>query len=803
MQFFFQLILPPTPRILGFYLYICVCFCLFSPIKIKAQLSAQPASKEPLPIKILESSAKEIFAAIQQQDTNEQQQVLTLTRLRDRYYGIYGPKKTIIMLEKLVDFSNQNNIYNALANYAINNLATEYTTDKTIPKEKITNFIATCEEKFLYFSAKNDCNASKYLLICATIKEENLLECKKYLDKAYNEAKKANCYESMVAALMNTSVSLYEKQKDYLKALNTRLQAVHLIDSFSREKKVDFDYMYHIDIYERTANLHYKVNNYDLALIQWQKCLDLLTTNKAQKSRLHVFITNNIGLCHLKMNVSEKAFMYFEKAVELAKITKDTVWVGIASGNIGDLFVAKKEYQKALSYLNEDAKTSIKYKEFDNATKTILQIAECYLNLENPPQARMYLDSTERMLKKHSVFIEQRLSNDMLQIRAKLHKNWLNYYIKTNDKTLSEAYFQSFLAIQDSINKFKKTELLSTTQRVFDAEYEDAQKRIKELENDQTSLKTIIFTIIFTALALIGAGFIRNSRMKLNVIATKNRELIITSQANNQKINDLEIIEEQSKSITASIEYAKIIQQSILPSHAHINKILENKNNYIIYQPKDIVSGDFYWIEQKQDKIIMVLADCTGHGVPGAMMSMLANELLHKKVFQKNTLEPEILLKDIYVMLKKRLNMKETKRYDGMDIAMLVYDKNTKILNFASVGSVCACYVRDNMLLEFPRNKIYVPMLLLENTEIPDFEKFSITLDKPTQCYMFSDGITDQFDAGYRKKFGKKKFLELLQTMQEIPLNQQKHHIETVMNDWRKDAPQTDDMSLLAFQLNN
>ena len=145
--------------------------------------------------------------------------------------------------------------------------------------------------------------------------------------------------------------------------------------------------------------------------------------------------------------------------------------------------------------------------------------------------------------------------------------------------------------------------------------------------------------------------------------------------------------------------------------------------------------------------------------------------------------------------------MKETKRYDGMDIAMFVYDKNTKILDFASVGSVCACYVRDNIVSEFPRNKVYVPMLLIENTEISDFEKFSIELDKKTKFYMFSDGITDQFDEGYKKKFGKKNLLNLIQQTQEMTLNQQKNHIETIINDWKKDAPQTDDISLLGFEI--
>ena len=136
-----------------------------------------------------------------------------------------------------------------------------------------------------------------------------------------------------------------------------------------------------------------------------------------------------------------------------------------------------------------------------------------------------------------------------------------------------------------------------------------------------------------------------------------------------------------------------------------------------------------------------------------------------------------------------------------MDIAMLVYDKKNKILDFASVGSVCACYVKDNVVNEFPRNKLYVPMLLIENTEIPDFEKFSIELDEKTRFYMFSDGITDQFDSEYRKKFGRKKFLDLLHQAQEMPLNQQKNHIETIINDWKKDAPQTDDISLLGFEI--
>ena len=796
-----KIYLPTIQFVFVCCLAICASHTLSAQMQLATQIPTQLPFKLTLPAKLLESSAQEIFRTLQQHEKEEEKQLTTLVNMKYIYSRTYGTKKTVLMLEKLADFLNENNIYNSITNRVLNDLAIEYLLDTATPKEKITSFIATCEKKFLHFSAKKDCNASKYLLLCARINEKNLPKCQKYLDKAYKEAQKTNCYESMVESVVHKSVYLYEKHKDYASALSTRLHAVQLIDSFNREKKIRLDYKYYVDLYEQTANLHYKVNNYQLALAQWEKCLNLLAINEIKQSRSYVFITNNIGLCHFKMDNYEKALSYFENTIQIAKNTKDTMWVGIANGNIGDVFVAKKQYNAALSYLNVDAKTSIQFKEYDNATKTILQIAECYVNLENTTKARIYLDSTERMLTQHYALIASRLSNDVLQIKLKLHKNWVDYYIKTDNKKLTEMYFKSFLAIGDSINKFQTSEKLSNTQKTFDSEYEKAQKRIKALENEQISLKTIIFTIAFFTLLLIGCLFLRDSRMKMRITNTRNKQLIAVAQANSQQISDLEIIKEQSKSITASIEYAKIIQQSILPSNLHINKILENKTFFTIYQPKDIVSGDFYWIQQKQDKIIIVLADCTGHGVPGAMMSMLANELLHKKVFQKNILEPEIMLKDLYIMLKKRLNMKETKRYDGMDIAMLVYDKNTKILDFASVGSVCACYVKDNIVNEFPRNEIYVPMLLLEDTEIPDFEKFSITLDKPTKFYMFSDGITDQFDSEYRKKFGKKSFVNLLQQTQEIPLNQQKNHIETVISDWKKDAPQTDDISLLGFEV--
>ena len=793
---------------LGSFLYI---FCQTNAqAQLKAHLQMQPVTqlvtqvqnKAPLSITLLESSAEDIIATLQAHETNERQQAITLTNLRNQYFGLYGSAKTIQVFQKLANYINQNNIYNDLTDYILDNLVNEYLAISTTPKEKFIALITVFEEKFYLLAAQNNCRAIKYMLLCAEIEENNFAKCKNYLEKAYQQAQKDNCYEGQISTLVSKSTFLYERNKDYVAVLNTRLEALALMDSFTKKKNLTFDYMYQVDIYEKTAFIHYKVNNYDLALEKWTKCLELLHLNKTQKNRFTTTITNNIGLCHFKMNDYDKAFTYFENTIQLAKDTKDTVWVGIASGNIGDIFLAKKQYEKALPYLNEDAKTSIKYKEHDNTTKTILQIAECHLHLQNPAQARVYLDSTERMMKKYNYFIELRFSNDVMQMRAKLHKNWLDYYVQTDNKPLIKTYLSSFLGLQDSLMKFRKGEQLSNVQKVYDVEHEKDQQRIKDLEKEQMSLKTLVFIVAFGALFLVGMFLIRNSRMKLRVINIKNKQLIAVAEANRQQIDTLELLEEQSKSITASIQYAKIIQQSILPSHLHINKILENKTFFTVYQPKDIVSGDFYWIQQKHDKIIMVLADCTGHGVPGAMMSMLANELLHKKVFQKNVLEPNILLKDLYMMLKKRLNMKETKRYDGMDIAMLVYDKNTKILDFASVGSVCACYVKDNVVVEFPRNKVYVPMLLVENAEIPDFGKFSIQLDKTTQFYMFSDGITDQFDAEYRKKFGRKKFLELLQDLQEMPVNEQKHYIETVMNDWKKDAPQTDDISLLAFEIN-
>ena len=759
-------------------------------------------SDENIPKNLLDNDAKYIFETIQKTEKNTIKQTRILATLMDSYYNFTEVEKSTKKAEELANYAEKYYYNTDLGIIAFTILGEKYIVNKNIPANTITNFKARCTVLYEKLHKNNDCHATDYMIILARFSFDNIITYKKILERAYKEAKERKCPFATIEVLINKANLLYVYHYDAYGAVAARIEAVHIMDSLAVSNKKLFDEQHFSELYMGLANIHYKVGNYDDAIKYWQKADKLLSNdNRRQK----IQITNNIGLSYEKKEEYNTSIKYFENALQFAQNQKDSVWIGLATGNIGDVLILQKKYQKAISYLETDVYYSLKFNELDNACISLVNMSECYLELKNSKKTFDYLTQATNIIQENEHFIRFRNTDNILSTKLKLYKGWLNYHIKVSNQPVIEAYYFKLNSLRDSVSALQKGEKLSVLQKTYDLEYTNSQKRIKELEDENITTKNIFIVSSVVLFFLLGLFWLRNYQIKVKFKIAQNKqkmvELVAESTINKQKIDYLETIEAQNREITASIEYAKIIQQSILPSNKQVNEILGNEQFFTIYQPKDIISGDFYLLKQKADKIIIILADCTGHGVPGAMMSMLANELLHKEISQNTHLEPNILLQNIYVQLKKRLNMKETKRYDGMDIAMIIFDKTTKILDFASVGSVSGCYVKNNIIKEFPRNKIYVPMLLLENHPFPAFQEFSMELDKTTRFYVFSDGIIDQFDSISTKKFGKKRLLIVLQDIQKMQLNKQKNYIETVIKNWKKDAPQTDDISLLVFEI--
>ena len=257
-----------------------------------------------------------------------------------------------------------------------------------------------------------------------------------------------------------------------------------------------------------------------------------------------------------------------------------------------------------------------------------------------------------------------------------------------------------------------------------------------------------------------------------------------------------EEIIEKNKSITDSIEYALHIQRAMLPLKDKIDNALPV--NFILYRPKDIVSGDYYWFAETDKKIIITAADCTGHGVPGAFMSMIGSQILTEIVTDGITSADEILTNQNF-RIRKALKQDTTDNHDGMDMALCSIDKETHLVEYSGAKNPLI-YIQNGEITTIKADKQGIGGDQIE--ENFHYTKHEIQPDGNTWFYMFSDGYEDQFGGPDGKKFKIKNLRELIFKIHDEPPEKQREILNQTIEDWiGKDGEQTDDIILMGFKL--
>ena len=287
------------------------------------------------------------------------------------------------------------------------------------------------------------------------------------------------------------------------------------------------------------------------------------------------------------------------------------------------------------------------------------------------------------------------------------------------------------------------------------------------------------------------------------LVMIQTRALVKTRKLLREKEQALELIELQKvelelkdKNITDSLIYAQRIQEALLPSETYFRKHFED--SFIFFRPKDIVSGDFYWIGEKGDKVFVVAADCTGHGVPGALMSMIGLKIIEKTINEDNIEVPSKILAVMSIGLEKTFSREKnigTIIRDGMDIGLCIIDRKRKKVEYA--GAFLPLYlIRDGSLVEIMADKIIIGM----NPEGQPYTDHEIDLLDNDIFYIFSDGYVDQFGGSENKKFMYRRFRYLLLTIHSFPVDDQKAILEENIKTWMGLNEQVDDMMVIGFR---
>jgi serine phosphatase RsbU (regulator of sigma subunit) len=263
-------------------------------------------------------------------------------------------------------------------------------------------------------------------------------------------------------------------------------------------------------------------------------------------------------------------------------------------------------------------------------------------------------------------------------------------------------------------------------------------------------------------------------------------------------VQQKEVIEEKNKDILSSIKYARRIQEAILPPDELVQKLFPE--SFILYKPKDIVSGDFYWLEKKDDHIIIAAVDCTGHGVPGALMSIVGHNGLSRAVNEQGLKKPSDILDYLNRSVNETLRQKyeESSVKDGMDIALCAFDLKNKKIEFAAAHNPLYL-IRDNKLIEIKADKHPIGSFL-GDTLIP-FKNNEIAIQPGDTFYLFTDGFVDQFGGERGKKFKTSQFKKLLLSINEKPLAEQKEIINDTFKAWRGTLEQVDDVCIIGVRV--
>ncbi|MCK4662473.1 MAG: SpoIIE family protein phosphatase [Bacteroidales bacterium] len=308
--------------------------------------------------------------------------------------------------------------------------------------------------------------------------------------------------------------------------------------------------------------------------------------------------------------------------------------------------------------------------------------------------------------------------------------------------------------------------------------------------------RTIIAYIAYVILSIVSVIFIvkfYTRRLELEKIRLEG----IVKERTAEVVKQKDEIEEQKKSITDSIQYASRIQKAVVPSEVRANEILPE--HFILWRPRDIVSGDYWWMTKKDNKIIIVAADCTGHGVPGAFMSMLGVSFLNEIVNKSTVTTACVILNDLRAHVKDTLKQtgKEGEAKDGMDVALLILDIENNKVQYS--GAYNPLYLfRNGELIETKADKNPIGIFIKEKDSFTNHE---IDVIKGDTFYIFSDGFVDQFGGEKGGKYKTKNFKILLSEIQDKPMKEQGEILDKTVDDWRGDIEQIDDIIIVGIRM--
>lgn len=554
----------------------------------------------------------------------------------------------------------------------------------------------------------------------------------------------------------------------------------------------------YIMLLHRIGEGYERLNEYDSAAYYYETAADIAFSvddwNQVGGSYF------NLAYLRQLQNDTSGYKTYLRKALSFAQKSDNTAFINMLKVLNSLTYARDGEFEMAYTYLHEGLDW---FEENDAAT----WIMESYLNLAEIT----HLDGKTRMAIEHvqharKISIDRKLFSYEYNCLTKLHRY---YHVVGEDKKAYEVLLLHN-SYADSLNNTEQTSESAAmlNQYLNDKKIlQDSLERVQQKELDDLAHKTELDQQKNTQYILIsGVGFMVVLALILfRGMNRKKKASLIISQQKLEVEQQKDEIESQHQEIRDSIKYAKRIQSAILPPKKLVEKCLPD--SFILYKPKDVVAGDFYWLQEINGKIVFAAADCTGHGVPGAMVSVVCNNGLNRSVNEFGLTEPALILDQTRELVIKEFEKSEEEVKDGMDIALCSLVGSSSTSTAESDQFVLQYSGANNALWIIKKDSDQVEVIAADKQPIGQFSQpqpFSqkeIVLQTGDMVYLATDGFADQFGGPKGKKFKAANFKRLLLSIQNHSSSEQKKLIDESFEEWRGNHEQVDDVCIIGVKI--
>ncbi|WP_338766235.1 SpoIIE family protein phosphatase [Bernardetia sp. ABR2-2B] len=565
----------------------------------------------------------------------------------------------------------------------------------------------------------------------------------------------------------------------------------------SEERKNQGDYRGASDFLNKAALIHWDKKELRPAITYFQK--SLIFNQKVDNQSGMYGIYSNLATIYADLEKFDSSLVFFQKTLEGRK--KQGVKEPIISAQINTAVVLNnlKRHDEAAQQLLDGLSIAKESLDLEQMRSIYGMLAETYEKAGNSEKTKEYFDLYRN-------FHEMSQQRKMAVVSAEADKARLQAALAETEKQRAELEIalkntklkEQEKHIESKNEELNKLESNFTKQELAykvlqqETDLQEAKFAQEQAENEQKIAKQRLYIGAIAGvllLSFIGIFFIYRSQQQKKranlILQDKNEEISFQQAQILEQNHELEIavneIEDKNKEITSSITYAKRIQEAILPNIINIQKVLPE--SFVYFRPRDIVSGDFYFFHEikEEQKIILAAVDCTGHGVPGAFMSMVGNEILSRIVAENNITSPAEILNRLNKGITTALHKDETDIHDGMDLALVCIDKKAKTLTFAGAKNPLF-YIQNNNLEVIKGDKM--PIGGSDREHKGDFTEHVIDTSIPTTFYIFSDGFQDQFGGEQGRKFMVKNFRNLLFEIHKKDTAEQKQILYQTFKDW-------------------